>query len=308
MLQEKSVFEMDTGKKTTGVLHHTTMDLTKRQAAAYQTITTTLAGTKRSGSEGLVQDSHRATISANTAFKKAASLLGSKPAQLRPSPIISLDTHSEQESSEYSQRKAISATPSASVEPALCLSHRVYGLPPGLVANFASLGIKSIYPWQKNCLLGPGLLSGVKNLIYSAPTGGGKSLVADGRHFFSLSGQKRQVRELTNSSVLMLKRVLAEPGSKALLVLPYVALVQEKVRWLRSVVEGLTRPSSADAQDKKNSHWRKRADEDTVRVVGFFGGSKIKATWADFEIAVCTIEKASSSHPSFSICVTRRKS
>ncbi|KAM0643910.1 hypothetical protein ACHAQF_002094 [Verticillium nonalfalfae] len=67
---------------------------------------------------------------------------------------------------------------------------------------------KTIYPWQKACLLGPGLLSGEKNLIYSAPTGGGKSLVAD---------------------VLMLKRVLEDKDAKAILVLPYVALVQEKV-------------------------------------------------------------------------------
>lgn len=91
----------------------------------------------------------------------------------------------------------------------------------------------------------------------------------------------------------MLKRVLEEPGSKALLVLPYVALVQEKVRWLRNVVEGLQRPLNTSPEDRMKSLWRRRADEDTIRVVGFFGGSKIKATWADFEIGICTIEKAS---------------
>ena len=65
--------------------------------------------------------------------------------------------------------------------------------------NFTSLGIDSIYPWQSSCLLGRGILNGETNLVYSAPTGGGKSLVAD---------------------VVMLKRVIEDPKKKAILVLP----------------------------------------------------------------------------------------
>lgn len=172
--------------------------------------------------------------------------------------------------SEYSQRREFPATPSSCVDPLLCLSQPIYGLPHQLVANFAALGIKSIYPWQKNCLLGPGLLQGERNLVYSAPTGGGKSLVAD---------------------VLMLKRVLEDPDSKALLVLPYVALVQEKVRWLRNIVQGISREALGQKQGGEQKLWARRPDRDTVRVVGFFGGSKVKATWTDFDIGVCTIEK-----------------
>lgn len=81
--------------------------------------------------------------------------------------------------SEYTQRRVFAATPSSTIDPELDLAHPVYNLPPQLVNNFASLGIKQIYPWQKNCLKGPGLLTGAKNLVYCAPTGGGKSLVAD---------------------------------------------------------------------------------------------------------------------------------
>lgn len=95
-----------------------------------------------------------------------------------------------------------------------------------------------------------------------------------------------------NGTVLMLKRVLEQQGAKALLVLPYVALVQEKVRWLRNIVEGIPRRSH-ESDDKVNGRWRSRADENIVRVAGFYGGSKLKSTWADFDIAVCTIEKAS---------------
>lgn len=176
--------------------------------------------------------------------------------------------------SEYSQRQMFSATPTSTIDPLLSLSHPAYGLPEQLVENFAALGIKTIYPWQKQCLCGPGLLDGEKNLIYSAPTGGGKSLVAD---------------------VLMLRRVLEDRAAKAIVVLPYVALVQEKVRWLRSVVSGIPRAETAnsDAADESHGLWAPRADKDTIRVVGFFGGSKIRASWVDFDIAVCTIEKVS---------------
>ena len=92
----------------------------------------------------------------------------------------------------------------------------------------------------------------------------------------------------------MLKRVLDDPvgEAKAILVLPYVALVQEKVRWLRGVVGGISR--SGDLGQKQPEHqklWAKRPDKDTIRVVGFFGGSKVRATWADFDVAVCTMEK-----------------
>ncbi|KAK1514295.1 DEAD/DEAH box helicase [Colletotrichum costaricense] len=92
------------------------------------------------------------------------------------------------------------------------------------------------------------------------------------------------------SLVLMLKRVLEEKNAKVLLVLPYVALVQEKVRWLRNIVQGVMKPK--DEIDDEKRIWRQRADEGTIRVIGFFGGSKIKPTWSDFDIGVCTIEKA----------------
>lgn len=80
--------------------------------------------------------------------------------------------------SEYSQRRLLAATPSSSRNAKLDLVHPIYGLPPRLVANLVSLGVKHMYPWQKNCLKGPGLLDGDKSLVYCVPTGGGKLLVA----------------------------------------------------------------------------------------------------------------------------------
>ncbi|KAK8056766.1 DNA polymerase theta subunit [Apiospora rasikravindrae] len=251
-----------------GVFHHTTVQNVAQQHNTYNT--TAVTGTKRSFSTADVHGNNPQQLVDRTGFQRASSVSAATP-RLRASAIDSTDPGASQEISEYSQRKAISSTPTSYVDRALQLSHPRYALPESLITNLASLGIKDIYPWQKQCLMGPGILTGEKNLVYTAPTGGGKSLVAD---------------------VLMLKRVLADSDSKALLILPYVALVQEKVRWLRNAVQGIRRKEPEGASEKQPGLWRKRADEGTIRVVGFFGGGKVRATWADFDIGVCTFEKA----------------
>ena len=43
------------------------------------------------------------------------------------------------------------------------------------------------------------------------------------------------------ADILLLKKVIEQPAKKAILVLPYVALVQEKLKWLRRVVGGVTK-------------------------------------------------------------------
>ncbi|KAI6331128.1 hypothetical protein MCOR29_001669 [Pyricularia oryzae] len=262
-----------------GVWHKTTFEAAKERQQTYQAAVT-VAGHKRShdqtstsGNSGFSGPPPQSNQGQNNARPRQIPVLPREPPRLTASRITTLEHGAKDTISEYSQRRQFQATPTSTADPLLSLSHPVYALPTQLVQNFASLGIHSIYPWQKQCLLGPGLLRGEKNLVYTAPTGGGKSLVAD---------------------VLMLKQVAAEPGAKALLVLPYVALVQEKVAWLRQVVQGMARPSSTtDVKNNgKESIWRRRADEDTIRVVGFFGGINIKPRWADFDIGVCTLEKA----------------
>ncbi|KAK6452525.1 DNA polymerase theta [Trichoderma asperellum] len=268
-----------------GLLHKTSVqEAQERQAGAVGP--PPLAGQKRSWSTTLddadtkglplISGATTTSISAPNSqgpvrFQKAP--LFSSPAATRLSASKIGSLNASEDPSEYTQRRVFAATPSSSIDDELDLAHPVYNLPPQLVHNFASLGIKQIYPWQKNCLKGPGLLTGAKNLVYCAPTGGGKSLVAD---------------------LLMLKRVMEEPETKALLILPYVALVQEKVRWLRTVVQGLsaTLDSEASENRKASSIWQTRPDHDSIKVVGFFGGGKIRSTWQDFDIAICTLEKA----------------
>lgn len=171
------------------------------------------------------------------------------------------------------QQRAVSAAPGSSQNPLLSLTNPKYGLPDTLTANFGALGVNTIYAWQASCLLARGLLSGERHLVYTAPTGGGKSLVAD---------------------VLLLKRIIENPTRKAILVLPYVALVQEKLKWMRRIVQDVEKDIPDDEEDDHESQFprkRLRRLQKNIRVTGFFGGSRTTTTWADTDIAVCTIEK-----------------
>ena len=182
-------------------------------------------------------------------FMKASRLhaLRSDP-RLKPSPIVeATPDEGDTGPSYYTQRKEIACTPTPTDNPLLSLSHPAYGLPPRLVENFATLGVASIYPWQSTCLLGADLLRGEGNLCYVAPTGGGKSLVSD---------------------VLMLKKIIENPDKKGILVLPYVALVQEKLRWLRRVGEGVQKVKDTTTEQPRQSMWRNSAQEGAIRVAG----------------------------------------
>lgn len=253
-----------------GIWHKTTLESTTLQQKTVHR--TTFSGNKRSLDDTTSSEQQPSTSKRAVQFQRA-SLIGKELPGLTASTITTVDASSIARASEYSQRRAAPATPTSTVDRSLLLSFPRYALPHALVNNLNALGIKEIYPWQKQCLLGPGILDGTRNLVYTAPTGGGKSLVAD---------------------LLMLKRVLEDRGAKALLVLPYVALVQEKVRWLRNVVQGIKRqqPPEDTSEKEQSSLWQKRPGEDDIRVVGFFGGGKVRATWSDFDIGVCTFEKA----------------
>ncbi|KAH7170636.1 hypothetical protein EDB81DRAFT_753132 [Dactylonectria macrodidyma] len=157
-----------------GLLHTTSIDAANDQKTTFAAHP--VAGVKRSWSSEAGSNSNSSDPRSTVQFHRAISL-PSAPPRLSASRIVELQpSHGV---SEYSQRRLIAATPTASCDPELLLSHPTYGLPKQLVDNFAALGIQQIYPWQKTCLKGPGLLTGEKNLVYCAPTGGGKSLVAD---------------------------------------------------------------------------------------------------------------------------------
>lgn len=145
----------------------------------------------------------------------------------------------------------------------LSLSHPKWGLKREVVMGFGACGIAEMYPWQSECLSLPGLLSGEKNLVYTAPTSAGKSLVAD---------------------VLAIRRVVAE-CRKAIIVVPYIAIVQEKTRFLKKVLDKVK--IMADSR----GHWDKQRRWRSVNIVGFHSGAQSRLGWRELDIAVCTIEK-----------------
>ncbi|KAM6076276.1 helicase POLQ-like isoform 1-T1 [Chlamydotis macqueenii] len=87
-----------------------------------------------------------------------------------------------------------------------------YGLPSKVKDLFRQFrGIETLYEWQHECLMLESLQQR-KNLIYSLPTSGGKTLVAE---------------------IIILQELLCRQKD-VLMILPYVAIVQEKVRGLSS--------------------------------------------------------------------------
>ena len=87
-----------------------------------------------------------------------------------------------------------------------------------VVTNYKEEGICQLFEWQAAALAQPGVLDDGANLVYTAPTSGGKTLVAE---------------------MLMLHR-LEEGGAhaKAVFVVPYKAIVDEKVRHFERVLKG----------------------------------------------------------------------
>lgn len=91
-----------------------------------------------------------------------------------------------------------------------------YGLSDGVWQVIQNTkGIKNVYQWQDVCL--NMAIKSNQNLIYSLPTSGGKTLVAE---------------------ILMIRELLCNQ-KHCLFVLPYVSIVQEKMRTLSSLAVSL---------------------------------------------------------------------
>ncbi|TPX37004.1 DNA-directed DNA polymerase [Synchytrium microbalum] len=95
----------------------------------------------------------------------------------------------------------------------LLLTRPELGLPESVIETYGEAGVKSLYEWQMEALLIDGILNGKKNLVYSAPTSAGKTMVAE---------------------LIMVKRVL-ESKKKAIFILPFVSIVSEKTKYLQKM-------------------------------------------------------------------------
>ncbi|XP_054459580.1 DNA polymerase theta isoform X2 [Anoplopoma fimbria] len=138
-----------------------------------------------------------------------------------------------------------------------------WGLPKPVLERYQKHGVTQMFEWQAQCLTVGRVLQG-GNLVYSAPTSAGKTLV---------------------SELLMLKRVL-ETKRKALFILPFVSVAKEKMHYLQSVfeeagvrVEGYMGSTSAAGGfkaldvavctiEKANSLINKLIEEDNMGLLG----------------------------------------
>lgn len=91
-----------------------------------------------------------------------------------------------------------------------------WGLPESILEKYTNRNITTMFPWQVECLNKPQILKMNKNLVYSAPTSAGKTLVAE---------------------ILSIKTVL-ERGKKVIFILPFVSVVREKMFYFQEIFGG----------------------------------------------------------------------
>ena len=181
--------------------------------------------------------------------------------------------------------------------PALSLSRYV---PAFLVDAYrVEMGIESLYPWQAECLeCGDGrALNAQGNLVYSAPTSGGKTLVAE----LLMLRYQIQFNLFRSHSALARSSGPLPVAFRSLFVVPFNALVQEKARDLHAIVGTMylhiqTAERAAFAAASRSSNGRAAVfpDDDAPQI-------HIKAldNISDFSssspilIGVVTLEKAS---------------
>ncbi|KAI8130699.1 DNA polymerase theta [Lucilia cuprina] len=93
-------------------------------------------------------------------------------------------------------------------------SIKAWNLPLSVLTEYERKGVKKMFDWQIQCLSNPKVLFEHCNLVYSAPTSAGKTLV---------------------SEILLLKTVL-ERSKKVLLILPFISVVREKMFYLQDLL------------------------------------------------------------------------
>lgn len=89
-----------------------------------------------------------------------------------------------------------------------------WGLPEEITRKYEQRGITEMFDWQVTCLANSKVLLDCCNLVYSAPTSAGKTLVAE---------------------ILTIKTIL-ERQKKVIVILPFVSIVREKMFYLQDIL------------------------------------------------------------------------
>uniref|UniRef100_A0A1A9VS42 DNA polymerase theta n=1 Tax=Glossina austeni TaxID=7395 RepID=A0A1A9VS42_GLOAU len=91
-----------------------------------------------------------------------------------------------------------------------------WNLPLNVLKEYDRKGVRNMFDWQVECLSNPKVLFEYCNLVYSAPTSAGKTLI---------------------SEILLLKTVL-ERNRKVIMILPFISVVREKTFYLQDLLTG----------------------------------------------------------------------
>ncbi|EDW83667.2 uncharacterized protein Dwil_GK13557 [Drosophila willistoni] len=139
-----------------------------------------------------------------------------------------------------------------------------WNLPHSVLSEYKKKGVVQMFDWQVECLSKPQVLFEHRNLVYSAPTSAGKTLV---------------------SEILLLKTVL-ERSKKVLVILPFISVVREKMLYLQDLLTpsgyrvegffgGYTPPGGFDALnvaictiEKANAIVNKLLEQGKLDVIG----------------------------------------
>ena len=169
------------------------------------------------GANAMTQDSARFSRYSGVKSPKSAAVLSEddedalEDAARALSAARLMRSRSRTATTNAAEMRRVNAEASTSVERPVSSGGRrdleYWGVPETAREALAAKGVRELYPWQTECLALPGVMQGKENLLYSAPTSAGKSLVAD---------------------VLLMRRFRARPGSIAMFVLPFVALCEER--------------------------------------------------------------------------------
>lgn len=89
-----------------------------------------------------------------------------------------------------------------------------WGLPKAILEKYSSKKLDMMFQWQVECLNNENVLKNYKNLIYSAPTSAGKTLVAE---------------------ILAIKTVF-ERRKKIIFIVPFVSIVREKMYYFQDLM------------------------------------------------------------------------
>lgn len=111
----------------------------------------------------------------------------------------------------FIEQNAISLSPNVSITKTKL---RDWGLPSEITNKYEARGIIEMFDWQVRCLANTKVLQDGYNLVYSAPTSAGKTLIAE---------------------ILTIKTIV-ERQKKVIYILPFVSIVREKTFYLKDII------------------------------------------------------------------------